>query len=78
VLNDTGQTRYGVNSPVLGPKMSESWLGLITDSAVNLLRFSTSTHTHDFDNHSNGYGRSKIALMRSVSGSVEIRFVDRF
>jgi hypothetical protein len=35
--------------------MSESWIGLITDSVTNLLNFSTPTHTHDFDNHSNGY-----------------------
>jgi hypothetical protein len=40
----------------LGPKMSESWRGLITYFASSLLSFSTPTHTHDFNNHSNGYG----------------------
>jgi hypothetical protein len=36
--------------------MSESWLGLISDSAAHLLSFSMPTHTYDFDNHGNGYG----------------------
>jgi hypothetical protein len=58
--------------------MSKSWRGLITDSAAHLLRFSMPTHTHDFDNHSNGYGRSKTALVWSVSGLPEIRFFDSF
>jgi hypothetical protein len=52
--------------------MSKSWRGLITDSAAHLLRFSMPTHTHYFDNHSNGYGRSKTALVWSVSGLPEI------
>jgi hypothetical protein len=46
--------------------MSETWQGLITDSAANLLRFSTPTHTHDFNNHSNGYDSSKMALVQSL------------
>jgi hypothetical protein len=58
--------------------MSESWCGLITDFESNLLSFSAPTLTLDFDNPSNGYGHSKTALVRSVSGSPEIRFVDRF
>jgi hypothetical protein len=36
--------------------MSESWRGLIMDFAASLLSFSTPTHIHDFDNHSNDYG----------------------
>jgi hypothetical protein len=52
--------------------MSESWLGLTKDCAANLLSFSTHIHTQDFDNHINGYVRSKTALIRSVSGSLEI------
>jgi hypothetical protein len=35
-------------------------------------------HTHNFDNHSNGYSCSKTAVVQSVSRSPEIRFVDRF
>jgi hypothetical protein len=42
---------------------------LTTDSAANLLGFSMSTHTHDFNNHINGYGHSKTTLVRSVSGN---------
>jgi hypothetical protein len=52
--------------------MSESWLGLITDSIAHMLIFSTPTHTHDFDNHNNGYSHSKTTLVRSFSGSPEI------
>jgi hypothetical protein len=36
------------------------------------------TPTHDFYNHSNGYSRSKTALVRSVSGSPEICFFNGF
>jgi hypothetical protein len=35
--------------------MSESWIDLIMDSVAHMLIFSTPTHTHDFDNYSNGY-----------------------
>jgi hypothetical protein len=56
--------------------MGETWRSLFTDSATNLLSFSTRTRTHDFNNHINGYGRSKRALMRNVSGSPEIGFFD--
>jgi hypothetical protein len=62
----------------LGHKKRESWRGLITNSATNLLSFLTPTHTHNFDNHDNGYGRSKTALMPSVSGSLKIQFFDGF
>jgi hypothetical protein len=58
--------------------MSESWIGLIIDSATNLLNFSTPTHTHNFDNHSNGYGHSNTAHVRSVSGLPEIQFFNGF
>jgi hypothetical protein len=58
--------------------MGETWCRLITDFAANLLSFSMPTHTHDFNNQINGYSRSKTTLMRSVSGSPEIRFFDRF
>jgi hypothetical protein len=58
--------------------MSESWLGLFTDYAAILLSFSTLTHAHDFDNHSNGYGRSKTELVRSISGQPEICFFNSF
>jgi hypothetical protein len=46
------------------------------DSAAHLLRFSMLTHKHDFDNYSNGYGRSNTALVRSFSGLPKIRFFD--
>jgi hypothetical protein len=65
VRNSSGQTEHRSEITGLGPKMSESWLRLITDSAAHLLSFSTPTHTHNFDNHSNGYGCSKAALVRS-------------
>jgi hypothetical protein len=58
--------------------MTEGQRGSNMDFVVNLLSFSTPTHTHDFDNHINGYGRSNTALMQSVSGLPEIRIVDRF
>jgi hypothetical protein len=35
------------------------------DLAANMLGFSMPTHTHDFNNHSNGYDRSKTAIKRS-------------
>jgi hypothetical protein len=44
------------------------------DFTASLLSFSTSTRTHDFDDHINSYSRSKTALMRSFSGLPEIRF----
>jgi hypothetical protein len=47
-------------------------------SEANFLSFSMPTNTHDFDNHGNGYSHSETALVRSVSGSPEIRFIDRF
>jgi hypothetical protein len=52
--------------------MSESWIGLTTDSAANFLFFSTPTHTHDFDNYSNGYGHSMTTHLWNVSGLPEI------
>jgi hypothetical protein len=58
--------------------MSESWLGLFTDSVAILLSFSTPTHAHDFDNHSNDYGRSKTELVWSFSGQPEICFFNSF
>jgi hypothetical protein len=59
MLNDSGQ--IGRRSEVLGlrHKMSETWSGLIMDFAANLRNFSTPNHTHNFDNHNNGYGRSR-------------------
>jgi hypothetical protein len=45
--------------------MSETWQGLFMDLVVNLLGFSTPTHTHNFDSHSNSYDRSKTADVRS-------------
>jgi hypothetical protein len=35
------------------------------DFAARWLSFLTHTHTHDFGNHSDGYDRSKIALIWS-------------
>jgi hypothetical protein len=64
----------GAKISALGPKMSEAWKGSFMDLAANLLGFSTPTHTHNFGNHSNGYGCSKTALMRRFSGLPEIRF----
>jgi hypothetical protein len=49
--------------------MGETWQGLITDFTANLLRFSSPTHTHNFDNHSDGYGHLKTALVRNLAGS---------
>jgi hypothetical protein len=37
------------------------------DSAANLLSFSTPTHALNFDNHSDGYGHLKTALVRSLA-----------
>jgi hypothetical protein len=48
-----------------GHKTSGSGRGLITDSIAYLPSSSTATQTHDFGNHSNGYGRSRTALARS-------------
>jgi hypothetical protein len=45
--------------------MSESWIGLIMDSAAHLLIFSMPTQSHNFGNNNDGYGCSKIALMWS-------------
>jgi hypothetical protein len=78
VLNGYGQTRHRSEISGLGHKKCETWRCLITDSATNLLSFSTPTHSHNFDNHNNGYDCSKIALVRSVSGSSEICFLNGF
>jgi hypothetical protein len=56
--------------------MGETWQGLNTDSAANLLIFSTLAQTHDFNNHSKVYGRSRTALVRSVADCRKIRFFD--
>jgi hypothetical protein len=45
--------------------MSETGLGLITDSVSHFLSWLMPTHTHDFDNHNDGYDRLKIADVRS-------------
>jgi hypothetical protein len=57
--------------------MGEIWRRLIADFAANLLMFLTPTHTHDFDNHNNGYCRSKTGLVQSVSRSPE-KLLHRF
>jgi hypothetical protein len=62
----------GVKISALGPKMSETWQGLFTDHAANMLGFSMATHPHDFGNNNNGYGCSKTVLMQSFSGLPEI------
>jgi hypothetical protein len=56
--------------------MGETWRGLMTDFGGTMLSLSMPTHTQDFVNHSNGYGRLKTALMWSVSGSPKIGFVE--
>jgi hypothetical protein len=76
VLNFLDRLDKEVKFQVLGHKNRETWLGLIMDFAANLLSSSTPTHTHDFDNHNNCYGRSKTSLMQSFSGLPEIRFFD--
>jgi hypothetical protein len=58
--------------------MGETWRSLITDFVANLLSISTPTHTHDFDNHSDGYSHPKTTLVQSFSGQLEISFVDGF
>jgi hypothetical protein len=35
------------------------------NSAAHLLNFLTSTHTHDFGNHNNGYDHLKTTFVRS-------------
>jgi hypothetical protein len=45
--------------------MSETGRGLITDSVSHFLSWLMPTHTHDFDNHNDGYDRLKIADVRS-------------
>jgi hypothetical protein len=57
VLNCYGQLGYWIEIPALGPKM-----GLIMDSIAYLPSSSTPTETHNFGNHSNVYGRSRIEL----------------
>jgi hypothetical protein len=49
--------------------MRESWRAWFLDFAANLLIFSTSTHTHDFGKHSDGYGYSKAAFVQSLVDS---------
>jgi hypothetical protein len=53
-----------MKSQVYGPKMSESWRGMITDSVAHLLSFSMPTQSLDFTNHSNGYGHFNTATCR--------------
>jgi hypothetical protein len=43
--------------------------GLNTDFAANSLSFSTPTHTHKSDNHSNVYGHPNSAIKQSFSGA---------
>jgi hypothetical protein len=52
-------------SQIYGPKMSKTRWGLITDSVAHLVSFFMPTHTHDFDNQSDGYGRLKTADVQS-------------
>ncbi len=68
VLNGSGQIGNWSKTSGLGYKMDEDQQGLIMNFAVNFLSFSTPTQPHGFDNHSNGYGHSRIMLMQSVSG----------
>jgi hypothetical protein len=58
--------------------MCETWRGLIKDFATNLLSLSTPTHTQDLNNHNDGYGHPKTALVQSFSGQPEISFFDGF
>jgi hypothetical protein len=67
VLNGSGQIDNRSEFSGLGPKISETWRGLIMDSTDNMLSSSMPTHTHNFDNHNNGYGRSKTALVWSLA-----------
>jgi hypothetical protein len=48
------------------------------DFAAHLLSFSTPTHTHHFDNHIDGYGHSKTALLQSFRGLPKIQFFNGF
>jgi hypothetical protein len=68
VLNGSEQTGHRSEISGLGHKKRETWLGLITDFATNMLSFSTPTHAHDFGNHNDGYSHSKTGFVRSVSG----------
>ncbi len=49
---------------------------MITDFVASLLRFSMPTHTHNFDNHRNGYGclkntaRAELADYRKTASSM--------
>jgi hypothetical protein len=52
--------------------MGETWRGLIMDFAANSPRYSMPTHTHDFDNNSDGYSHLKTALVWHFSGQPEI------
>jgi hypothetical protein len=56
-----------VKSSGLSPKKRESWWGFNTDFAASLLSFSKLAHTHDFDNHSDGYRRSKQHSCRALA-----------
>jgi hypothetical protein len=65
VLNYFGQLGHWKEILALGAKMSESRLGLVTDSVAYFPSSSMPTQTDDFSNHRNGYGRSRTALARS-------------
>jgi hypothetical protein len=64
---DLDRSDIGMKSQLWKSKTSKSWWGLITDFAASLLSFSTPTHTHDFDNHSNGYGCLKYSARAELA-----------
>jgi hypothetical protein len=77
LLNSSGQISNWNEISGLGQKMPEDQRGLITDFVDKLLSFSTPTHMHKSDSHSNGCGHPKTALLRSFSGQSEIGFVQQ-
>jgi hypothetical protein len=78
VLNGSGQTGHGSEISGLRTKDEYNMASFDYRFSANLLTFSTPTHTHDFADHRNGYGRSNTTLVCSVKGWPEIQFVNRF
>jgi hypothetical protein len=60
----------GVNFPGLRHKKHKNWQDYFMDSVGPLIIFPTTTHTHVFGNHNNGYIHLKTA---EVQSSVDYR-----
>jgi hypothetical protein len=72
--------RLGIHAlgQAFGPQDGWNLLGSEYTIWRLLSQLSNAYSSHDFDDHHNGYSHSTTALMRSVSGSPEIRFFNGF